>query len=171
MRLLFVFQFIYNQVPPVLSSPIQYIISNIVLIFWFSGVQVLIFLSGLQKVDNSLYEAATVDGAGPFKIFYRIMLPNSVPILVTIMVFSFVWQWNDDFFAGLFAPKLDFISRNLYLINDKIRIVTGEYVNDPAYTSILKNAASLLAVAPLLILFVGAQRFFVENFERSGIVG
>lgn len=136
-----------------------------------NGLFIYLMTQFFRNIPNELEEAATVDGAGPFKIFYRIMLPNSVPILVTIMVFSFVWQWNDDFFAGLFAPKLDFISRNLYLINDKIRIVTGEYVNDPAYTSILKNAASLLAVAPLLILFVGAQRFFVENFERSGIVG
>ena len=112
-----------------------------------------------------------MDGAGPFKIFYRIMLPNSVPILVTIMVFSFVWQWNDDFFAGLFAPKLDFISRNLYLINDKIRIVTGEYVNDPAYTSILKKCGVSPGGGAPAYLVCGRSALFVENFERSGIVG
>lgn len=136
-----------------------------------NGLFIYLMTQFFRNIPAELEEAAYVDGAGPFKIFYRIMLPNSVPILVTIMVFSFVWQWNDDFFAALFSPKLDFVSRNLYIINDKIRIITGAYVDDPAYTSILKNAASLLAVAPLLALFVGAQRFFVENFERSGIVG
>lgn len=99
------------------------------------------------------------------------MLPNSVPILVTIMVFSFVWQWNDDFFAGLFAPKLDFISATCISSTIKFASSPANMSTIPPYTSILKNAASLLAVAPLLILFVGAQRFFVENFERSGIVG
>ena len=89
----------------------------------------------------------------------------------SVFLFSFVWQWNDEFYAAILAPKIDFISRNLYNINQKITIITGAYVNDPAYTSILKNAASLLAVAPLLLVFIGAQKFFVENFERSGIVG
>ena len=86
----FVFQFIYNQVPPVLSSPIQYIISNIVLIFWFSGVQVLIFLSGLQKVDNSLYEASMVDGASAWQRFWKITIPLIRPILVYVMITSMI---------------------------------------------------------------------------------
>ena len=136
-----------------------------------NGLYIYLMTQFFRNIPNELEEAAYVDGAGPFKIFYRIMLPNAVPILVTIAVFSFVWQWNDEFYSALFAPRLDFISRNLYNINDKIRIITGAYVDDPAYTSLLKNAASLLAVAPLLIVFIIAQKFFVENFERSGIVG
>ncbi len=136
-----------------------------------NGLFIYLMTQFFRNIPNELEEAAYVDGAGPFKIFYRIMIPNAIPILVTIAVFSFVWQWNDEFYSALFAPRLDFISRNLYNINDKIRIITGAYVDDPAYTSLLKNAASLLAVAPLLIVFVIAQKFFVENFERSGIVG
>lgn len=136
-----------------------------------NGLYIYLMTQFFRNIPSELEEAAYVDGASPFKIFYRIMIPNAVPILVTIAVFSFVWQWNDEFFAAILAPKLDFISRNLYNIGEKIRIVSGAYVNDPAYTSILQNAASLLAVAPLLLVFVVAQKFFVENFERSGIVG
>ena len=66
---------------------------------------------------------------------------------------------------------MDFISRNLYNIDEQIRAVTGAYVNDSAYTSIIKNTASLIAVAPLLLLFIAVQKFFVESLERSGIVG
>ena len=136
-----------------------------------NGLYIYLMTQFFRNIPVELEEAAYVDGASPFKIFYRIMLPNAVPILVTIAVFSFVWQWNDEFYAAILATKIDFISRNLYNINQKITIITGAYVNDPAYTSILKNAASLLAVAPLLLVFIGAQKFFVENFERSGIVG
>ena len=103
-----------------------------------------------KNIPAEFEEAAYVDGASPFKIFWRIMLPNAVPVLVTIAVLSFVWQWNDEFYASLFSPNIDFISRNLYNIDEQIRAVTGEFVNDTAYTSIIKNTASLIAVAPLL---------------------
>ncbi|HIW74338.1 MAG TPA: carbohydrate ABC transporter permease [Firmicutes bacterium] len=136
-----------------------------------NGLYIYLMTQFFRNMPAELEEAAHVDGASPFKIFYKVMLPNAVPILVTIAVFSVVWQWNDEFYASLFAPRMEFISRNLYNINEKITVVSGAYVNDPAYTSILKNAASLLAVAPLLLVFVAAQKFFVENFERSGIVG
>ena len=109
-----------------------------------------------KNIPAEFEEAAYVDGASPFKIFWRIMLPNAVPVLVTIAVLSFVWQWNDEFYASLFSPN---------------RAVTGEFVNDTAYTSIIKNTASLIAVAPLLLIFIACQKFFVEGIERSGIVG
>ena len=103
----FVFQFIYNQVPPVLSSPIQYIISNIVLIFWFSGVQVLIFLSGLQKVDNSLYEA--------WQRFWKITIPVVKPFILLIAVYTVVdialsslSPFTKVIQDGMFAPSKGF---------------------------------------------------------------
>ncbi len=136
-----------------------------------NGLYIYLMTQFFRNIPKELEEAAYMDGASPLRIFFRVMLPNSVPILVTIAVFSFVWQWNDEFFASLFAPRMEFLSRNLYYINDKIRALSGAYVDDPGYTSILKNAASLLAVAPLMVVFIAAQRFFVQNFERSGIVG
>ena len=111
----FVFQFIYNQVPPVLSSPIQYIISNIVLIFWFSGVQVLIFLSGLQKVDNSLYEASMVDGASAWQRFWKITIPVVKPFILLIAVYTVVdialsslSPFTKVIQDGMFAPSKGF---------------------------------------------------------------
>ena len=86
----FVFQFIYSQVPPLLAAPIQYIVSNIVLIFWFSGVQVLMFLSGLQKVDRSLYEASMVDGASAWQQFWKITIPMVKPFILLIAVYTVV---------------------------------------------------------------------------------
>lgn len=136
-----------------------------------NGLFIYLMVQFFKNIPAEFEEAAYVDGATPFKIFWKIMLPNAVPILVTIAVLSFVWQWNDEFYAALFTPKLDFISRNLYNIDEQIRAVTGEFVNDSVYTSIIKNTSSLIAVAPLLLLFVACQRFFIEGVERSGIVG
>ena len=60
------------------------------LIFWFSGVQVLIFLSGLQKVDNSLYEASMVDGASAWQRFWKITIPVVKPFILLIAVYTVV---------------------------------------------------------------------------------
>ncbi len=136
-----------------------------------NGLFIFLMVQFFKNIPAEFEEAAYVDGASPFKIFWRIMLPNAVPVLVTIAVLSFVWQWNDEFYASLFSPNIDFISRNLYNIDEQIRAVTGEFVNDTAYTSIIKNTASLIAVAPLLLIFIACQKFFVEGIERSGIVG
>lgn len=135
------------------------------------GLYIYLMTQFFKNVPTEFEEAAYVDGASPFTIFLKVMLPNAKPILITIAVLSFVWQWNDEFYSSLFSPNMDFISRNLYNIDEQIRAVTGAFVNDSAYTSIIKNTASLIAVAPLLLLFIAVQKFFVESLERSGIVG
>lgn len=58
----YVYQVIEN-LPAILSTPLMYIFDNIVLILWYAGVQMLIVLAGLQKIGDSLYEAASIDGA------------------------------------------------------------------------------------------------------------
>ena len=111
----FVFEFINTQVPPLLAAPIQYIVQNIVLIFWFSGVQVLIFLSGLQKVDRSLYEASMVDGASAWQQFWKITIPMVRPFILLIAVYTVVdisMSSLSPFIAvieeGMFAPSQGF---------------------------------------------------------------
>lgn len=111
----FVFEFINTQVPSLLAAPIQYIIQNIVLIFWFSGVQILIFLSGLQKVDRSLYEASMVDGASSWQQFWKITIPMVKPFILLIAVYTVVdisMSSLSPFISviedGMFAPSQGF---------------------------------------------------------------
>ena len=78
-----------------------------------NGLFVYLMVQFFKNVPVEFEEAAYVDGASPFTIFYKVMLPNAIPVLVTIGVLSFVWQWNDEFYSSLFSPNLDFISRNL----------------------------------------------------------
>lgn len=73
-----------------------FLLDNIVSILWFSGVQILIFLAALQKIDRSMFEAAMIDGASTWEIFWKITLPSLKPMIlvntmytiVTISVFS-----------------------------------------------------------------------------------
>lgn len=64
-----------EQLPRYLQSPVQYLMSSFILILWFSGVQILIYLSALQKIDRTVYEAASIDGASAWESFWKITLP------------------------------------------------------------------------------------------------
>lgn len=74
----YVYQVIEN-LPAILSTPLMYIFDNIVLILWYAGVQMLIVLAGLQKIGDSLYEAASIDGASAWQSFWKITLPYLRP--------------------------------------------------------------------------------------------
>lgn len=84
------------QLPSYLRDPIQYLLTSFVLILWFSGVQILIYLSSLQKIDKSVYEAASIDGASAWESFWKITLPslstttviNAVYTIITLSHFS-----------------------------------------------------------------------------------
>ncbi len=65
-----------TQLPRYLRNPVEYLLTSFILILWFSGVQVLIYLSSLQKIDKSVYEAASIDGASAWESFWKITLPS-----------------------------------------------------------------------------------------------
>jgi len=67
-----------------------YLFDNIIVIFWFSGVQIVIFLNALQKIDRSLYEASSIDGATSWQTFWMITLPIIRPMTVLVSVYSIV---------------------------------------------------------------------------------
>jgi len=71
-----VYSFIGKYLPGAVSMPILYVFEHAVMILWFCGVPILIFLSGLQKTDNAIYEAAMVDGASPWQSFWKITIPS-----------------------------------------------------------------------------------------------
>lgn len=81
---------IQNTLSPGLSGPIVNLFSQIIIIFWFSGVQILLFLAGLQKVDRQIYEAAKVDGAGPWESFWKITLPSLSSLVFVNVIYTIV---------------------------------------------------------------------------------
>ncbi len=79
-----------NSLPDFLATPSVYILDNIVQIMWFSGVQILIFLAGLQKINPNLYEAAAIDGAGTWEKFWKITLPHMSTLIIICTVYTIV---------------------------------------------------------------------------------
>lgn len=76
--------------PEFLAEPITELFSSLILILWNSGIQILIFLSGLQKVSTTMYEAAKIDGASGWETFWKITLPTLRPIILLNSVYTVV---------------------------------------------------------------------------------
>ena len=78
------------ELPEALSKPVLYTLDNLVQILWFSGVQTIIFLAGLQKVDSSVREAAKIDGATGWETFWKIVLPAVRPLILINTIYTIV---------------------------------------------------------------------------------
>lgn len=133
-----------------------------------NGLYIYIFRQFFRAVPKELEEAAYVDGCGVGTTFFRIILPNAVPAIVTVVLFSFVWQWNDSYYVSMFFNKVPVLSTQVSALTSQIyQTIT----HDPLYVSMILNTGTLLVMAPLIIMYLFVQRYFVESVERTGIVG
>lgn len=87
---------ISSVLPSMIAEPIGEVFQNMVTTLWYSGVQILIFLSGLQKIDKSMYEAAKIDGGSGWECFWKITLPNLKGMILLNTVYTIVYISNND---------------------------------------------------------------------------
>ena len=87
---------ISGVLPGMLAEPIASLFENMITILWYSGVQILIFLSALQKMDKSMYEAAKIDGGSGWECFWKITLPNLKAMILLNTVYTIVFISNND---------------------------------------------------------------------------
>jgi ABC-type sugar transport system permease subunit len=85
------FSMIKDTLSPAVAEPVLYLFKQIIMVLWFSGVQILIFLAGLQKVDQSMYEAARIDGASPWESFWKVTLPVMKPLVLVNVIYTIVY--------------------------------------------------------------------------------
>ncbi len=146
-----------------------------------NGLFIFLFRQSFRGIPRETEEAAMIDGASQFRVFWQIMLPSSVTILVTVMLFSFVWQYNDTYYSGLFLSDVRTLPQAYGLFDaamtgwngdNAVNNLLSQYVlDDPKVLSLLRNSAMLLILAPLLIVYSFAQKYFIQSIERSGLVG
>ena len=111
-----------------------------------------------------------MDGAGTWYTYFRIMLVNAIPSVITVAIFSMVWQYNDTFYARLFVISDELvISKKISTIEASISNV--EKILDPKILELFLDAGIVLVMIPIIIIYVALQKQFIEGVERSGIVG
>ncbi len=135
-----------------------------------NGLYIFIFRQFYKGVPDELEEAAYIDGTGVFQTFFRIILPLSIPMMTTVFMFSFSWQWTDTFYT---APPF-FTTSGVHLLPNIVEMPVSlklDFAASTLWESVVTNTCGLLVIIPLFIIFLFAQRSFVEGIERSGIVG
>lgn len=130
--------------------------------FFGSPFAIFLFRQYFMTIPGSLDEAATIDGASRFQIYWRIILPLAKPVLATVAFFSFLGRWND--FMG---PLIYLSSESKFTLALGLASFQGQYSTDWN----LMMAASLVVMAPCLIFFFLGQRFFVSSIVLSGLRG
>ena len=111
-------------------------------------------------IPDELLEAARLDGAGEFRIFLRVVLPLSKPIIAVLVIFTFMWRWND--FAW---PLVVLTDHARYTLPLGLNLLRGEA--NPEWGQIM--AMALLALGPMLLVFLAFQRFLVQGIASTGL--
>lgn len=142
-----------------------------------NGLFIYIFRQNFRNMPKEVEEAAYVDGAGNWKIFAKVMIPNAIATIVTVALFSFVWVYNDSTISGILTGNSYLLSIQYLNISEITNLVLKDLsvpdalAYNPVYITALKSAGVLLVILPLVVLYLSMQRFFVESVERAGLVG
>lgn len=149
-----------------------------------SGIFIYIFRQFFRGLPMELEESAMIDGAGVFRTFWNVMLPNARGALITVALFAFVWAWNDAYYVKIFEVSTsDFPLLTMRLINAAegmyaalfytggLDLIGQDVWENPLFLALISNVAALLMMLPLLIMYLFVQKQFVESIERTGIVG
>lgn len=139
-----------------------------------NGLYIYMIRQFFRNIPKELEEAAYVDGCGILSTFLRIMLPDATPILTSCFLFSFVWQWTDSFYAKMFMGNTSLLATQLAVLGDRLsqyvaRLYGGNATASVGYQSCMISTGMLMVIVPLLILYLFAQKGFVESISSSGI--
>lgn len=126
------------------------------------GFNFIVMYSFFKGISWNYAEAAFVDGAGNFRVFFNIMFPMALPAMTAIAVMSFVGTWNNYETPLLFMPNLPTLASGLWLYERRIKYTA----NQPIYF-----AGVLISLIPVVALFVGFQNTIMENVYSGGLKG
>jgi ABC-type glycerol-3-phosphate transport system permease component len=113
-----------------------------------------------MAVPDELLDAAKCDGAGHIRAFRKIVLPLSKPLIAVLVIFTFMWRWNEFVW-----PLIVLTDPNSYTLPVGLQFLIGQFSTN--FGPLL--AMSFLSILPMLIVFAFFQRYFVEGVARTGI--
>jgi multiple sugar transport system permease protein/alpha-1,4-digalacturonate transport system permease protein len=114
----------------------------------------------MVSIPDELLEAARLDGAGEMRIFLRIVLPLSKPIIAVLVIFTFMWRWND--FAW---PLVVLTDQDLFTLPLGLNLLRGEA--NPDWGGVM--ALALISLLPMLLIFLIFQRYLVQGIASTGL--
>lgn len=164
-----IFKLITGSTVNLMDTPLPVLLLTITGYGLRSGLFIYIFRQFFKGLPKEIEWAAFIDGAGPLKTYFVVMLPNAGSAIITVLLFSFVWQYNDVFYASLFMNNSSLLAVQLATLSSKVGDVLG--LKDPNEATLYVNAGITIAIIPLITVYLFLQKHFMESIDRSGIVG
>ncbi len=169
-----IFELILGHPLKLTNSFWPFIILSLCGLAFKNGLYIYLLRQFFKGVPDELEESAYVDGSGTLRTFFQIILPLAVPMMITVFLFSFSWQWTDEFYINTFIPNTNPLNK-IYLMPDVYQVpptlAAIEYAGKQLYFNVIQNTGGMLIIAPLIILYLFCQRYLVQGIERSGLVG
>jgi len=138
-----------------------------------SGLFIYVFRQFFRGLPTEINEAAYIDGAGPFRTYATVMMPNAKPAIITVLLLSLVWHYGDTFYSGMLMSTSRFIHVAAANVFGAYQSAMGIHSGDPTimHAQMVAYAGVVLVILPMLVIYAFLQRQFIEGIERSGIVG
>lgn len=158
--------------PNILNTNLTFYLPSFFAMGLRSGILIYIYIQFMSGLPKELEEAASIDGAGPFKTFWKIVVPSSSVVILTVSVFSVIWHWNDSYLSMMYMTGNYPLAVSLANLGDVLKLnnpFVGAAQSSMIYST--KMAGCLLFVTPLLIAYLCVQNKFVKSIDRVGITG
>jgi len=134
-----------------------------------NGLYIFLLRQFFRGVPDELEESAYIDGSGVFRTFFQIILPLSVPMMITVFLFAFSWQWTDDFYTTIFFTTTKTkLMPDIVLVPNSLQMT---FAGENLYNAAIRNTCGLMIILPLIIMYLFCQRYLIQGIERSGITG
>lgn len=132
-----------------------------------SGLFIFIYRQFFTGLPKELEEASWIDGCGPLMTFFRVVIPSSGVVFLTVSIFAIIWHWNEYYQSVIFMT-------NDFPLSVKLSGIVTTFQTmeiSQAFSGGPVCAACLLFIAPMLIMFLFLQKKFIQSIDRVGIVG
>lgn len=136
--------------------------ASVILPSMFKPFAVFLLVQQMKTIPNDYLDAARIDGAGLFHIYFRVALPLCIPTLATLAVTTFMESWNDYLW-----PLLMLTDRNKMTLPIALSTLNGQYSTE--YNVLM--AGSLISMIPIIIIYIAAQKQFKAGLMAGGIKG
>lgn len=150
-----------------------FIILSLVGLGFKNGLYIFLLRQFFRGVPDELEESAYIDGSGVFKTFVKIILPLSIPMMITVFLFAFSWQWTDTFYTNLFISPNAGVPLLTHLVDETpgslLRAAQKYPEVDTRIFSAIRGTTGIMIILPLVIVYSFCQKFLVQGIERSGL--
>ena len=155
--------------PQLVDTPFTFYLPSLLSVGLRSGIIIFIYIQFFRGLPKELEEASSIDGAGALETFLKIVLPSSGVAIVSVLILSVIWHWNEYFLSVMYFSNNNTLS--VRLANLRMFIQNAGVDAEMAVTTGIIKAGCWLFILPMLIMYLFLQRKFIQSIDRVGIVG